>query len=234
MAFDGFPPKVRYTPVPNPFFGPLLIEIDDLAEFKCTLRVFWLLYQKKGFPRFITLKELLADQTLVKALKATSAEREAVVKKALAMAVERGTLISGSFSREGSIEILYLLNTETDRRTLAGMEKGEQTPGPWPKAEPWQGTEERPNVFRLYEENIGVLTPVIAEELREAEQIYPPAWIEEALKEAVALNKRSWRYISRILERWATEGKDDGKLGRHSAATDREAYLRVHQHRLRS
>jgi DNA replication protein DnaD len=57
---------------------------------------------------------------------------------------------------------------------------------------------------------------MIAEELKEAEKLYPAAWIEEAFKEAVALNKRSWRYIARILERWSVEGKGSGKSGRDS------------------
>ena len=38
MAFGGFPRRVQYTPVPSPVFGPLLEEIDDLGELKCTLR----------------------------------------------------------------------------------------------------------------------------------------------------------------------------------------------------
>jgi hypothetical protein len=40
------------------------------------------------------------------------------------------------------------------------------------------------------------------------------AWIEEAFREAASLNKRSWRYIERILERWSTEGKGSGEPGR--------------------
>jgi hypothetical protein len=54
---------------------------------------------------------------------------------------------------------------------------------------------------------------MIAEELKEAEDTYPAEWIEQAVKEAVSLNIRKWRYIASILERWAAEGKDDGKAG---------------------
>ena len=74
------------------------------------------------------------------------------------------------------------------------------------------------NIFALYERNIGILTPMVADELREAERLYPESWIEEAFKEAAVLNKRSWRYVARILERWATEGKDDGTVKRHPKA----------------
>jgi DnaD/phage-associated family protein len=68
---------------------------------------------------------------------------------------------------------------------------------------------QRPNIFALYEQNIGPLTPLLAEELMEAEGRYPASWIEDAFREAVSLNKRSWRYALRILERWAAEGKTD-------------------------
>ena len=61
----------------------------------------------------------------------------------------------------------------------------------------------------LYEQNIGMLTPMIADELRDAERHYPAEWIADAFREAVELNKRSWRYVVRILERWRVEGRKD-------------------------
>ena len=75
---------------------------------------------------------------------------------------------------------------------------------------------ERPNVYTLYEQNIGLLTPILAERLQDAESRYPMQWIEDAFSEAVTNNKRSWRYIERILERWEAEGKDSGKDRRYA------------------
>ena len=216
MTFSGFPPRVRFVPVPSPVFGPLLEQIDDLAELKCTLRVIWLLHQKRGYPRFVTLKEMLADRILVKALEANGAQNSLPVQRALARAVRRGTLVTAAVDRGGGSEHLYMLNTEADRRALAGILGGNIGPAPTPDAEPWQGAFQRPNVFTLYEDNIGMLSPMIAEELREAERLYPPAWIEDAFREAVGQNKRSWRYVARILERWEREGKSDGESGRYT------------------
>ena len=72
-----------------------------------------------------------------------------------------------------------------------------------------------------------MLTPLIAEELKDAESRYPADWIREAFREAVAHNKRNWRYIGRILERWAVEGKDHGKSGRDTEkADDPDKYIR--------
>ena len=48
MVFTGFRPGTLYTPVPNPVFGPLLEQIQDLAELKVTLRGLWLLHRKRA------------------------------------------------------------------------------------------------------------------------------------------------------------------------------------------
>ena len=83
---------------------------------------------------------------------------------------------------------------------------------------------ERPNIFALYEQNIGLLTPLIADQLRDMEKSYPPDWIDEAFTIAVAGNKRALRYIQAILKRWETDGKDERT---HEAGRgDSEAELR--------
>ena len=213
--FDGFPRRVRFVPVPSPIFGPLLEQIDDLAELKCTLRVICLLHEKKGYPRYVTLKELLADRTLVTALADDGSPDHAEIKRAMSRAVERGTLASGLVEKNGAKEQLYVLNTEADRSALAKLVGKGVSTGPAPTPVPWEGATERLNIFALYEDNIGMLSPMIAEELKEGEELYPATWIEEALREAVSQNKRSWRYIARILERWEYGGRSAGKPGRH-------------------
>ena len=88
-------------------------------------------------------------------------------------------------------------------------------------------TEKPPDIFTLYEENIGMLTPLIADELKEAVKQYPELWIRDAIKEAVEQNKRNWRYIARLLEHWSVEGKDDGTYRRHlKANTDPDKYVK--------
>lgn len=66
-------------------------------------------------------------------------------------------------------------------------------------------------LFRLYEANIGPITPLIADTLQDAEATYPAAWIKDAITLAVTNNKRNWKYCEAILKRWQTDGKDDGK-----------------------
>ena len=61
-------------------------------------------------------------------------------------------------------------------------------------------------ISKLYEENIGMPTPAIAESLKDIAEKYPPGWFQEALKEAVKSEHRNLKYIEAILERWQIEG----------------------------
>jgi DnaD/phage-associated family protein len=67
----------------------------------------------------------------------------------------------------------------------------------------------RPNIYSVYEHEIGALTATIAEELELAEKDYPAGWVEDALKESARMNKRSWKYAEAILKRWNVEGRGD-------------------------
>jgi DnaD/phage-associated family protein len=66
-------------------------------------------------------------------------------------------------------------------------------------------------LFSVYENNIGPITTLIADSLKDAEKTYPLEWITDAIRLSVENNKRSWRYCETILKRWQANGKDDGK-----------------------
>ena len=69
-GFAGFPSgKNQYVPIPEVFFTVLLPEIEDSAELKVTLHLFWLLAQKQGNPRCVSDRELLGDRVLLRGLK---------------------------------------------------------------------------------------------------------------------------------------------------------------------
>lgn len=221
MVFSGFNQGTRYTPVPNPVFGPLLEAIQDPAELKCTLRVLWLLHQKKGYPRYVTTGELLSDRVLQVALAQLDPSPQDATRRGMKLGVQRKTFISVTAEVNGTREEVYLLNDDVGRRGAQIVARGELGKrGALPEAGPFEpSTAEKPNVFALYEENIGVLTPLLAEEMKEAERVYPWSWVEEAFRLAVGRNKRNWRYIESTLRRWAEEGKDDGESGRHPKET---------------
>ena len=226
--FTGFPAKMQFTPLPNLFFSRLLPQISDMAELKTTLHIFEQLYRKRGYPRFVTYGELLSNTSLMSSLREAVKPPDEVLRNALEMATGRGTILHIALDRDRATEDIYFLNTEDNRQIVAKIQSGEsQLPGLKAQGQAYVELEEPPDIFTLYEQNIGMLTPMIAEELREAEKLYPVDWIRDAIKEAVSLNKRNWRYIAAILERWSAEGRGSGAYKRDSAKkTDPDKYIK--------
>ena len=200
-TFPGFGAAVKRLPVPAPLLSSLLAEIADCAELKCTLRFLWHEAQQSGAPKRVALGSLRTDGVLLEAL---GSEDE--IERGVGLAVERGTLIeAGGW---------LLLRTAQNERAAEQV-------GPAPAQAVAARSTERPNIFQLYEENIGMLTPIVADELRAAEEEYPSGWVEAAIRETAGGNVRSWRYIEAILERWKREGRGTrsrGKPGRYSEA----------------
>lgn len=227
--FAGFPARMQFTALPNLFFSHLLPQISDMAELKTTLYIFWVIYNKRGYPRFTTYRELAGNPGLMANLREVGGSADEVLRRALDMAVKRGTILRVAIEKNGVREDAYFLNTRSDRQTIARIESGELTlPGFQVESPIPLETEagDLPDIFKLYEENIGMLTPLIADELREAEKLYPQDWIRDAIKEAVNQNKRKWNYVSYLLERWAAEGKSDGTYRRDIKKTDPDKYIR--------
>ncbi|HLX56249.1 MAG TPA: DnaD domain protein [Ktedonobacteraceae bacterium] len=217
--FAGFPSgKNPYVPVPEVFFTALLPEIEDMAELKVTLHLFWLLAQKKGDPRCVSDRELLADAVLLRSLKRKGDPRpvEERLRHGMEQAVARGSILRiylKLLSEDGNEEELvgwYFFNTARSRKMVNELQGGELVPVSLLATQDGsmeQALIERPNIFILYEQNIGLLSPLIADELRDAADQYPAEWIETAFREAVLHNKRKWSYIRAILRRWETEGR---------------------------
>ncbi len=150
---------------------------------------------------------------------------------ALERATARGTLLKleiESGETDTIIEDWYFINTVKGRQTLALVRQGKLAELRSVLPEEARLKVERPNIFALYEQNIGLLTPLLADQLRDMEKSYPPDWIDEAFTIAVASNKRALRYIQAILKRWETEGKDEQShetRGRDSEADLRRKYI---------
>jgi DnaD/phage-associated family protein len=225
--FPGFPAgRLKAVPIPGLFFSELVPVIDDLPELKVTLHVFWLISRGRRPIGGVTLGELRKDPVLVRGLKVLDEDPFGLLARALNRAVERGTLLRARTAGEGeSTAEWFFLNTESGRDLFSRVRRGEVDLGgevlPGEEVVP----EERPNIFVLYEQNVGLLQPLIVEELEEAETLYPMTWIEEAFKIAVENNARNWRYIRAILERWRAEGKSNEEHGR-DPREDGQSYLR--------
>ena len=233
-AFQGFPSRpTRQTPIPNLFFTAVLPLIDDLAELKVTLHLFWKLSWKKGYPRFVTFKELAGDLDLMSGLATGGVDAAKELRRGLTLVTARGAFLHLALEQDNGTDDLYFLNSDVDRVAVQRVRRGELDLGAMPKPEAVTATPEHRTVFDLYEEHIGLVTPLMADELREAEETYPAGWIVDAFREAARLNKHNWRYIQRILERWKAEGRPSGRPergpeavpGGGKAPTSRGGYL---------
>lgn len=210
--FPGFPDRLTYLPVPVSLFGTLLRDIDSLAELKLTLHCWRLLQVQKGKLRFVRRGQLAADRALLLALQAGCAEPpDQTLRLALEAACRRETMLPLEVRVEEREDCCYFLNSAANRLLLEQIRAGELSLGPLEPVRPLMPAPPlaQPGIYELYEQNIGLLTPLLAEELREAELRYSPEWVEDAFREAVAYNKRNWRYIRRILENWATRGRGE-------------------------
>jgi DnaD/phage-associated family protein len=205
--FPGFPAgRLRATVLPSLFFTEVLGRIDDLGELKLALYLIWRIREKKVYPRYVTRREIESDATVRDGMAALGTDS---VREALMRVVNRGLILRRSVELAGARDEWYFLNSASGRRAVEDLEAGRLDLGQIVLPdEPLQSTK-RTSIFHLYEQNIGLLTPLIVDELGEAELRYPGDWIEDAFRQAVTYNRRSWRYVQRILERWSNEGKDD-------------------------
>ncbi len=207
--FKGFPAgELRFTAVPDLFFARLLPQIDNLLELKVFLHFVWVHYRQSRHA--ISQNELLASETLVQSLGLIDDDVEAALSEGLDLCVQRGTLLRVEMEVEGETGLhnVFFLNSERGRQAFAKIEEGEVGVVSTSGLEIAPPTK-RPNIFELYEDNIGLISPILADELKDAEATYPPEWIEDAFKVAVENNVRKWSYIRAVLERYATSGREN-------------------------
>jgi DNA replication protein len=223
--FNGFPGKMQFTPIPNLVFSSLMPQITDITELKVLLTIFELIYPKKGGLRFATHSELLNHSGITGSQEEPAQE---ILHKALQGLEHKQAILHLVSSSGDKQEDVYFPNYEANRMAVEKIKSGEiSLPGLKYEAYIPENTGPPSDIFTLYEQNIGMLTPLIADELKEAQKEYPENWIKDAIKEAVALNKRNWRYISRILENWSIEGKDDGAhRGNPKKNTDPDKFIK--------
>ncbi len=110
------------------------------------------------------------------------------------------------FTTEASNKAFIMPGTPSGRELLSKLQKkqirlDELKPSTF-------GIRERPNLFKLYEDNIGPLTPMVADLLQEDARNFPADWFEDAIKEALSHNARNWSYVRAILKNWKENGRE--------------------------
>jgi DnaD/phage-associated family protein len=206
--FKGFTESETFSVIPDTFFHQLLKQIEDMAELKVTLYLIWRIEHMQGPFRALSKMDFN-----VKDLGLATDE----ISSGLEKAVKRGTLLM--VQKEAAV--YFLLNSPRGRAGVQAAQAGQWDPKTGVAAPP----PERPNIFKVYEENIGPLTPLIADALKDAEELYSPEWILDAIELAVKNNKRSWKYSEAILKRWKEEGRGQ-KQDRRDTEKDHRKYIR--------
>ena len=211
MTFAGFTEEnSSQIRIPEQFFRQVLPRMDNLDELRLTLNIFWRLERTEGAFHYIRFSDLIKDDHLVQSLREDPAKATAALKSALKRAIKHGILLQADISVNANPDQLICVNSPKGRAAVAAIQRGE-----WQLADDLEQPSDihagHPNIFMLYEANIGPLTPMIADALRDAEKTYQEKWIEDAFQIAVERNKRNWHYIEAILHHWQEGGRDDRK-----------------------
>ncbi len=189
--FTGFTSKETFTQIPDSLLM-LMNEIDDIAELKVTLFAIWRIERIEGHFRALCRTDFTPEALGLSAKQ---------IQDGLEKATARKTLLAASHESD----TFYFLNSPRGRLAAEAFAKGNWRESARVFSAP------KSNLFKLYEENIGALTPLISEMLREAETLYPAVWFQEAFEIAVSRNARNWKYVEAILKRWKENGKDERK-----------------------
>jgi len=191
--FPGFTSSETFTQIPDSLLE-MMREIDDIAELKVTLYAIWRIEHIEGHFRALCETDFEAESL------GMSLEE---IQTGLGKSVERGTMLKSTHEAD----VFYFLNSPRGRLAAESFAKGNWRESARIMSEPRM----KSNIFKLYEENIGALTPLLSDMLREAEKNYPGEWFEEAFEIAVSRNVRNWKYVEAILTRWKEKGKDERK-----------------------
>lgn len=214
--------NVSYAPVedrpqvllPEALLLRALNACSDLGELQAVVLVGLLTGSGKPIAESAYISHPTVEDTFAIVGAPVSGDEQAA--EALERAVAHGLLIRFLTEDETGSRAWVLLNTTENARYIARLaQPGKILPEEfWISDAPPRIVIDRPSAFRLYEQNIGPLTPLVADQLIKALEIYPAQWVESAIGEAVSYNRRSWRYISRILENWLADGPAGGGSGR--------------------
>ncbi len=215
-SFSGFHDSPRQLiPVPESFFTQVLPLLVDPEQIKLLLCLFKMLNQQERLSGYFREDDILSNPLVSDLL----GEQEQV-KTALKGLITQNILL---FAKDKHNDrTYYFLNHPQAETAVKAINAGH-----------WQESEynltalkpdaDQPNIFKLYEENIGAITPMMAEILKEDEKAYPTTWIEEAIRLAVTRNARNWKYVQAILDRWQKEGRGN-EQNRRDDSQDPDSY----------
>ena len=202
QSIKGFPLPDDYatTRVPNTVLGRVLSSINDADEIKLILRAVWLLEHQRGYPRYITRDDLRRDRALSVAIPDQS-DFDRILKSA----IKHGVFVEVSINNSACL----MFNTASAQRASFDDSATAEVANNDSDANGWETPAAiiaPSDAFRAYEENIGILSPMIRQNILSALEDFTDEDITHAIRIAVENESRSWAYVSGILRRWTHEG----------------------------
>lgn len=214
-AFVGFPAgDLEEVPIPVRLLTDLLSRIDSLAETRLTLYCYQQIGRLSGQAAWLRARDLRFDPVLLDLMSGLSELHtpQEVLADALEKALVRNALLELELpgaDGEPADKALFL-NTEAGRGLRASMQAaGAAVRGDGGIPVVAQLSESEP--FKIYHQNFGLLTPVLADQLRNLIEDFPLPWVCEAMEIAVARNKKALAYVKAILNRWEQEARESGQ-----------------------
>ncbi len=233
----GYPSGARTTPVPDLLFSRDMAAIDDPLALAVLLWVLWQVHRRPaGAPAAVRAADVAADPGLrrrARAAAAAAGDAPAPADPAAeADATARLARACQALAARGLLLAHHGWLAVNDRAGRAVVDEATADPRRWPDLAPEAAppavapadAADRGAIFARYEQTIGLVTPMLADELAEAAEAYPAAWIDRAFRLAAANGVRKWSYVRAILARWARdgyEGDDDEVTGRRPEAARR-------------
>jgi DnaD/phage-associated family protein len=196
----------KTTSIPSEFFEKLMPIIDDLHELKVILFAIWFLEQQEGKTKYMRFTNFTDNHHFMAGLGNSDESALENLQRGLELAIKRNVILVAPTEENNLTTAVFFMNSPRGRAAIKAIQDGAWNMDDLPL--PVQ-TPSRPNIYQLYEANIGPLTPMIAETLQDAEDSYPLYWIEQAIRIAVENNVRRWRYVEAILESWKERGRDE-------------------------
>ncbi|MDG1839285.1 MAG: DnaD domain protein [Dehalococcoidia bacterium] len=195
-------------PVPVQFFTEILLNIEDEAELRVALYIWYAITRKVGGQRFILESDITNDPLLANWFTHKGGTERLL--SSIDLTRKRGLFIGAELPNK---DFVLLPNDEAGQRLLDRFIMDsevlhDQVQATTPVRN--QTTSARSPVAIKYEQEIGIITPSIATTLQNSESRYPMNWILEAISVAAESNARSWRYVQTILENWQKNGRNNG------------------------
>lgn len=220
--FAGFPGGTDpLISLPETFFTQLLPQLNDLHQIRLLLYLFWHMAQQEANFQFFLIDNLSSDPTLINMMGGNDQ-----LKATMDNLAQQGILLIHKV--EELNKTYYFMNSPLGQAALETIMQSD-----WDNtistSSHLLGQKNKLNIYKLYEENIGTITPMMAEILKEDEATYPITWIEDAIRIAVGRNARNWKYIQAILDRWQKEGRGHEQNRRNDSQDPdsyRESWLR--------